>query len=312
MDETAGEVRALLRAALEEATATWSVGSFGAVAEFRRGAGEAASDLEGGRLGCVTARGGIALTPPRGLVPVAYETPLDGGWSHAVALCMPASARAAPRRVVTELGPDADALRAEDRAALLFDLGLGLPQAQGCLRATDPETVARLRAACGLPPFDPGSPVLGLLAGRRADAVFVSPAGRIEVFSGGTGLGPRACVAPAILRLGRTHAATAPIPRGLAPCAHLHPSHPCRDAEGRAIPFRRDRHDAFQAVYARWGDPGRVALKAQVLSGCAAGLRDRHARAVAKVARLQEDASQAEQIGTGQVPEGHTPLNDAS
>ena len=220
------------------------------------------------------------------LRPVAYETAFGGAWSHTVALCLPEEACGAPiRTVLAELGPDADALRPQDRGAILFDAGIGLQQASLCLRSAEPRTIAGLRAACGAPVFlaDLLAPALPL------HRMAVSSHGRIEVFDRDSGTDPdahRILADPQVLRRRRTHAATAPIPAGLVPFAHLHPSHPLgRDG---VTPATRVRHEAFQAIFRRWGDPGLVALKAALRRGEPlpehAG---RHERMVAKIVALQ-------------------------
>ena len=85
--------------------------------------------------------------------PIPYE--LGGrepdSWQHGLTLCLPEKEAAMARRtVVTELGPDCDAIRPEDRAAILFDIGLGTVQVDTCVR-TAIGTIARLRAAAGRP-----------------------------------------------------------------------------------------------------------------------------------------------------------------
>ena len=263
---SAEAVSALLRAALADPEAGWSLGSFGALAAFRRAPGEPAAPVAGGRLGLVTARGALALAPPPALRPVAYETVFADGWSHAVALCLPAGACAmAGRAVLTELGPDAQAARAEDRAAILFDLGLALRAVDACIRVADPDLLARLRGCDGRVSLASG----GWLAAASPHRVFLTRIGRIEVFTPWAAgpEGPHARVAPAILRAGRTHAATAPIPPGLVPCGALHPPHPVRDERGRAIPFVAERHAAFQTLLDAWGDPSLVAAKRAAEAG---------------------------------------------
>ncbi|KQP30204.1 hypothetical protein ASF27_04465 [Methylobacterium sp. Leaf102] len=247
-----------------------------------------------GRFGRLTCRGALMLAPADDLVPVAYETGFRGGWSHAVALCLTVGTALVPGpEVVTPLGPDLAAARPTDREAFLFDLGLGLPQGSACLRTRDPRILDNLWGACGGAAFAPGSPVPGLLVERRLDVVMTTRLGRIEVFGGPVGSGaaaPRAYVAPEVVRARRTHAATAPIPSGLVPCAHLHPPHPCRDANERPIAFDRAHHDAFQALLTCWGDPGRVALKARLLAGEALPKgSDRADRGVARVVAAQAD-----------------------
>lgn len=286
------DVRSLLVSALADAGTVWTLGGFGALAEFRRDAEEAVVSLEDGRIGLVTPRGGLALDLGAGIVPVAYETALPGGWSHAVALCLPAAACTAirPSRLI-ELGPDAACLRSQDSGARLFDLGLAMPQGTVGLRTADPRMIAILRAASGRDIVAPESPVPGLLAAGALDVVVATPLGRMEVFGRSGPLvpgAPRGFVVPQILRLGRIHAATAPIPAGLVPCAHLHPPHPCRDGHGRPIPFHRGHHAAFQALHARWGDPGHVALKRRIGAESAGAVGDdRHSRAVVRIAMMQ-------------------------
>lgn len=293
-----GTAADLLREVLEDAETGWSLGSFGALALFQRDRDEEALPPGGGRLGWVTERGAIALTPQATLRPLAYETAFSSGWNHAVALCLPEEACAmAGRGVLTELGPDTQASRDGDRTAILFDLGLGLRAVDACIRTADPDLLATLRAACGETPFAAGSRLLGCIAAASPHRVFVTGIGRIEVFApipgpeDGPPAGPRTHLLPGILRTGRTHAATAPIPPGLVPCGALLPPHPCKDALGRPIPFSRARHEAFQRLLDAWGDPVLVAAKRAAEAGEApppgSGSRSRYLRAARRAAEVQ-------------------------
>ncbi len=293
-----GAVADLLRQALNDPGTSWSLGSFGALATFRRDGDELAVPPADGRWGWVTERGAIALRPDGALRPVAYETAFSGGWNHAVALCLPEGACAmAGRGVVAELSPDAQAARTGDRAAILFDLGLGLRAVDVCVRSADPDLLAILRAACGQTPFAAGPSLLTRIAAASPHRVFVTRIGRIEVFAPipgpgeSTPAGPRTHLLPEILRAGRTHAATAPIPPGLVPCGALHPPHPCKDALGRAMPFSRERHEAFQRLLDAWGDPALVAAKRAAEAGDepppGPGPRGRYLRAARRAAEVQ-------------------------
>ncbi|MCJ2034414.1 DUF6925 family protein [Methylobacterium sp. J-068] len=287
-------VRALIDAALADPDATWSLGGFGALAEFGRTADEPARRFEAGRTGLETARGGIALAAGAA-VPIAYETAFTGGWSHAVALCLPRAACPFPGAgVVTETGADHGAIRVENSGDNLFDLGLDLPQGRVGLRTGDPVLLAGLRDRLGRPAFEGGSPILDLIASRAVDLVVTTPLGRVEVFAGSQASppAPRGFVLPRLLTLRRTHAATAPIPPGLVPVATLHPAHPCRDAARNPRPFDAERHAAFQAILARWGDPDLVALKTRLAAGEPLDARaaTRRTRGVARVVREQADA----------------------
>ena len=296
-------VEALLRAALADAGTAWSLGSFGAIAEFMRDPGEAVVPLGDGRLGVATRRGAVAVTPLPGLRPVAYETGVGSGWNHAVALCLPADACAmGGRAVVTELGPDAGAARGEDRAGILFDLGLGLRAVDACVRAADPEAVACLRAGVGRPVFDPENPIGGNLVAMSPHRVFLARIGRVEVYApipapGGTSPeGPHTHVLPRLLKARRTHAATTPIPHGFVPCAALHPAHPYKDMLGRRIVFVRERHDAFQRLLEAWGDPDLLAAK-RAADHRPKGPRDRFVESARRVAQAQ-----APYLGGGPIP----------
>ncbi len=287
-----GTDRDILLTALAAQETGWSLGAFGAAAEFRRRTDEPFSTLGDGRPGLRTGRGGIALTLPEAVRPVAYEMPVGDGWSHAVALCLPAARSiAAPCTRFTELAPDADALDPARRDAACFDLGLGLAQASVRIRTERAATLERLRAYRGAAAPDFDAVIRPELAAGHADLLVVGPLGRIEVIGGcqADPFGPRAYLVPKILRRRLTHVATAPIPPGLVPAAHLYPPHPCRDEAGRPRPFDRARHAAFQTLLARWGDPGGLALKAAFAAGAPphVDLENRWTRAIARVVHAQ-------------------------
>src|SRR4029079_17416316 len=90
-----------------------------------------------------------------------------------------------------------------------------------------------------------------------------------------------------------------PVPDGYVPCAHFYPAHPVKDALGRLVPFDAGRHDRFQDVLHRFGDPDAIALKLQVMTAIVeerepsvvAVPKDRFARANVRVAVRQLRAS---------------------
>ncbi|CAM2939589.1 MULTISPECIES: DUF6925 family protein [Methylobacterium] len=292
-----GSVESLLRDHLADPACAWSLGAYGAVAAFSRDPAEPVVSREGGRIGLVTPRGAVALAATQDLVPFAYETGFTDGWSQAVALCLPAQACAMGcRAVLTELGPDDAASRAQDRGAILFDLGLGLRAVDACVRVADPGLIDCLRAACGRPIFAPGNPVGPILLETSPHRVFLARIGRIEVYTpippvgGASAPGPHTHILPKLLRLGRTHAATAPIPAGLVPCAALHPAHPAKDATGRRSGFDAARHAAFGSLLDAWGDPALTALSRTVLAGDEpdpVSANSRFARSAIRAARAQ-------------------------
>lgn len=268
------DVVALLEDHLADPECGWSAGPPGAVAEFVRLPGE---PVRTGPGTVVTGRGGIRLDPPPGTRPVAYRTPVgpELHWNHAVALCLPAAeARRSARGVVTVLGPDHDAVRPDDDASLLVDLGLGTPTVDACVRTADPGLLEVLRAA-------EGAPLDGALAATLVAAgphrVFVTAVGRVEVYAaipppeGRSPDGPHTHLLPQVLRAGRTHAATVPVPDGYLPCAHLYPPHPLTDLTGRPLPFDRARSAAFDRLLERWGDDAQRAITVGVTAAVHAG-----------------------------------------
>ena len=69
----------------------WSLGTFGAIAEFARDSDEPVSlSQSADTVSAVTPRGGIALTPHRGSRPFASESVTKSGWNQRIALCLPA------------------------------------------------------------------------------------------------------------------------------------------------------------------------------------------------------------------------------
>ena len=132
---------------LADAETAWSVGSFGAIAEFMRDVDEAMAIKRGtGSITAATARGGLRLRMHPSLRVIASESLTAKSWSHRLALCLrPDVCMMNGRTELTEIGPDTEALRAEDSDGVLFDLGLGLLQVDACVRIADPSVVAALR-----------------------------------------------------------------------------------------------------------------------------------------------------------------------
>ncbi len=191
-------------------------------------------------------------------------------------------------------------------APLLFDLGLGALQADCCIRTADRALAEGLRAHAGRSLFEPGNPAMGLILAGSPHRVFMTRAGRAEVYQaipppgGKAPDGPHTHVLPKLLAHGRTHAATEPIPRGFVSCAHLYPAHPLRDAQGRSRPFDATRYGAFQRLLSRYGDAEHVRMKRNVIKAVSTGAgpeaiampSDRFAQASIRIALRQLKASE--------------------
>lgn len=276
---TADDVTSLIREELATATTQWNLGTFGAIAEFLRDPGEPVDLSDGpGRLFAVTDRGGIGFGDLSQVRLFASETAVGQGWSHRVALCLPEAACAMNRRsALTELGPDEAALRPQDRAGILFDMGLGTLQVDICIRTEDPALIATLRSVVGKSLFETGNPAMGAIVAKGPHRVFIARAGRCEVYQpippadGKSPEGPHTHVLPQLLRGGRTHAATEPVPNGWVPFAHLVPAHPLKDAMARPRPWDASAHEHFQALLAATGDDELMALKRRLLDAIRSG-----------------------------------------
>lgn len=271
----------MIRAGLNDADAGWNMGSFGAIAEFHHVAGDDAP-TRADALQQSTGRGGIRIDTLAGVTPVAYETlsPKPHRWTQAVALCLPEAEAAMNRRdALTELGPDAGAIRERDRRAVLFDMGLAQPQVDFCIRTDDAELLAILRDKTGRSLFDSGNPAMPAILTAHPHRVALTRIGRVEVYqmiggpdtAGTSPEGPHTHVLPKLLRAGRTHSANTPIPAGLVPCAGFHPKSPVMGRLGEDKPFDAEAFAAFQALLTQWGPEDYAAQKKGVWAALWAG-----------------------------------------
>jgi uncharacterized protein DUF6925 len=267
------DLDAVLRRYIADPTASWGLGTFGAVAEFHRTSDEPVRLDMGATLEAVTARGALRIGSTEEIRACAYEQPghASESWSHVLTLCLPTASSAMHcHTVLTECGPDYEALRPQDRAAVLFDLGLGTTQVDVCVRTADPETLAHLRAGLGRSLFAPDNPLMQVMPRLSPHRVFVCRFARLEVYQRIPGHGetppegPHTHVLPHLLRHQRSHPATAPIPDGLVPCLSLYPANPMHDALGKQRPFDRTAYETFQPLLRDFGDLALVRLKEAV------------------------------------------------
>ncbi|WP_137388122.1 DUF6925 family protein [Rhodoligotrophos defluvii] len=266
------ETLQFIRRMIADQKAGWSLGTFGAIAEFTRDEGEAVAFGQDG-LSAATSRGAIRIAHDADIRIFAYEAPAKdpASWHQAVALCLPkANSLMSHRRVVTELGPDEEAVREMDRGAILFDIGLGTPTVDVCVRSMDPAVIARLREAVGTSIFDPDNTLMRDMPALSPHRVFATRLGRAEIMQPVPAAhekspeGPHTHVLPQLLSQGRTHSANEPIPFGWVPCAYIYPQHPLKDPLGRDIPFDPAALEAFRDVLSDYGDPELAALKTEI------------------------------------------------
>lgn len=205
----------------------WSVGAYGAIAEFMRSDDEAFK-LTRTDIGCelVTARGGLRVQLREGVRTV------DAG-RHGVAYCLRAiEAEMGRREVITEIGPDADAIRPKDRSAVLFDLGVGAPQVDFCVRTGDAGLIEVMRASEGKGLFASDNSTISALVDASPDRVCISRLARIEVYQritepgGTTPDSPHTHLLPNLIMKGLAGDPAISIPVGLVSCLFIHPENP--------------------------------------------------------------------------------------
>lgn len=247
----------IVRQALLDPRNTWSIGTFGAIGEFRWDADEETLHVDD--FSRVTKRAGIRIDPADDIKIVAFETLAADGksWHNDVAFCMQRTADSDVPHVVRELGPDHEALREDQRDAILFDLGVGIGHVHMCARTHDQEHIKIMRSLEGLSIFS--EEARGLHADTlraQPHRVMLSPLGRLEVYqpiphpNGKSPEGPHTHLIAKSIASGRTHATTDPIPEGYQPVMTLHPGSPWRDVLGHDQPFSDEKDAAFLAL---WG-----------------------------------------------------------
>ncbi len=280
---------AILDTLIEDRGCAWSVGTFGALAEFAWVEGDRAVHRDPAARVVVTERGALRIHGLDRARPVAFEilTRDPQRWSQGCALCLPADhAGLAGRTALTELGPDRHAVLDRDKDALLFDMGLGAPHVDVAVRTRDPALIAVLRSGCGRSLLDQGSPAMAAIKEASPHRVFRSRVARIEVYqpipSTARGIptpeGPHTHVLPKLLAAGRTHSANLPIPDGLMPGLMIHPESPVSDHDGRRKAFDPGAFDAFQRLWRLWGPPTLQAEKERAMAAVRAGVEPaRHA-----------------------------------
>ena len=277
-----GPIRQTLEEHFAQPTSAFSIGSFGAIAEFHRRTDEPA-ELIAARapeanppgvkvMGVVTARGALRVAIRPDARGVAYETLSRDGrrWQQGVAFCLPeAVGRSGMRSVLTPLGADGDAIRAEDRGAQLFDMGLGARNIDFCVRSSDPDLVRLLERHAGESLLIPGHPAAAAILEASPHRIARSALGRLEVYQAigrlRTPEGPHTHLLPKFLRSGRTHSANIPVPKAWLPALMLHPASAVSDENGRPIPYRPERQAAFEVLRARFPDPAVLQVRKALL-----------------------------------------------
>jgi hypothetical protein len=288
-----GNLQAILRAHLDDRASSWSIGGYGAIAEFHWLPGDnpgedSGDDREG--LQVVTDAGALLLQLREDVVPHAYQSVSRhrDRWLQGITLCLPwRRAGRGAREVLTELGPDRQAIRRRDRDAVLFDMGLALPHVDACVRSDSPDLLRVLRAGCGRSLLEAGNAVMPAIMDASPQRVFLSQLGRLEVYQriGRAGqptpLGPHTHVLPRLLAAQRANAEDNDAPAYYRACAYLYPKHPMIDNLGNRKAYDRDAHAQFTALMERWGDASFLAERQRATRALRTGMDARHYQAPA-------------------------------
>jgi hypothetical protein len=205
----------LVRRYLADPLTGWSVGTYGAIAEFQYDSGEPGLQLDLEAMAVRTGRGALAIVSLESVQ--AFGLADDTGRLREIAFC--SERRGAQRTTVTELGP------------LTFDVGVAAPHVDMLvrLRPDDAATAAALRAGVGHPLFAADNPAGLAIARASPTRILASPVACIEVHQpipppgGRSPEGPHTHLLPKFLAQGRTHPPGSPLPEGLYCGLSLYP-----------------------------------------------------------------------------------------
>jgi len=297
------DIRTVLREHLEKPASSFSIGCFGAIAEFHRIPSEPVEVTEHQHtLQSITAQGAIQIALQSAITPVAYEgiSKNTKSWQQGVVFCLPrAQARMSQRQHITELGPDRDALQEKHQSAILFDLGLGAENIDFCIRTEDSVLIDALRQCRNQSFFETSPELKDSILQLSPHRVILSRIGRIEVYQPigleKTPEGSHTHLLPKLLASRRTHSANIPVPDGYLPVLSLYPEHALGSAGDDNRQMNTKLFDNFQKLLAMWGRKAYVEEKRRVQQAILSGENpknfamapERYVRAAVKVAIRQ-------------------------
>ncbi len=272
------KIKAVLKQHLNQASSGFSIGSFGAIAEFHRSSEEPIIIDNTGQLTMMTKRGAIQLKIPDNTYPIAYEAISKNKqrWQQGLAFCLPkAEAGMSRRKGLTELGADKEAIDNTQAEAILFDMGIDAYNIDFCIRTKEKELIKLLRQFEGVPYEKLSDTLKTKIIKASPCRVVQSKLGRIEIYQvigqEKTPQGPHTHLLPKLFSKKRTHSANTPIPENFAPCLTLHPGNPLVDHFGQSIPFHVSLYNQFEELLNQWGlaecNKLKKALSQAVLSG---------------------------------------------
>lgn len=262
-------IQALIETHLDNPTTSWSVGCFGAIAEFHWIRDEESQRTQ--PLGRESRRGSITIDPS------ALDEQAEGlaweaagghgmGWTQGVALHLPVeAAKMAERQTLTRLD--------DDEEGALFDIGIGAENIDACVVTDDAELTAILDQAAGQSILEDGNSAMAAIKEASPIRSFRSKVGEVRVrqhIGSRTGrptpTGPHTHVLRTLLKKARPHDARIPVPEGRSIVLSMYPPHPTRNELGLRKPFATDEWEAFQDLLNRYGPEGHVPAKRELLN----------------------------------------------
>ena len=239
----------ILEKYLNDRSTSWSIGTFGAMAEFFHASTEPLKISKvNTTLTAKTSIGSIQITYTKSMQLVPYEgvSKLEGAWTQGVLVCIPITeAQVANRSGISEL-------KTENKSSCIFDLGLCIEHIDVCIKTDSKKLIALFRAHIGKSLFDPDSNLIGAIKDASPIRIFKSRSACIKVYShipdtnGKTPLGPHTHLSTKLLKHNQTQAATIPVPADYVPVFAFYPPNPIRDETGAIRPFNTKEFECFQ------------------------------------------------------------------
>ncbi|MEM9813882.1 MAG: DUF1289 domain-containing protein [Pseudomonadota bacterium] len=225
------EIRDFVTRSLRTAAGTWVVGVVGAVAELSapRG-GSVAVETDGALITASTPGGALRFLIDEDVRALTFDRPETPSARQRIVLAVKRERGRLPvKTVLSDVGADRAAVRAEDGAARLFDLGLGRKEARFSVRCDPGSAADALSAASGCSLLE-ALPRIGATLIEESPARIVESAlGRVEVLTpiphpgGLSPAGPHTHLLPDHLATGRALPVGMDLPRAYLPGAVFYP-----------------------------------------------------------------------------------------
>lgn len=256
---------ATLSKALRDLETSWSIGTFGAIAEFFHSAQFPTRIEESAtHLSAKTELGQLTIEWHDDLRLMPYEglSKITTAWTQGVLVCLPETiATLNPRNGIHEIEPERSTLKTTTLRPVTFDLGLDVAHLEACIRTVDPELISVLRSHPGMSLFSKNPPLSTRIKSANPVRSFRTKVACIEIYQDipeeneETPLGPHTHISERLLSRNQTQAATIPVTQGWVAVLAFYPPNPARDLNGELTAFSLDRHLKFQSLLMKHGSP---------------------------------------------------------